>query len=227
MNPATLTSLTPVVLLIAIGFIAARAGWIRPAAVRDLSNLVFFVLGPALLFRSMCGLDLAQLDFRPTALYLAAEAVLFFGIFALQGANRRAAVLALAAIYGNLVMIGIPLVGLAYGDAGLASLLPLVSVHALVVLSVATIVLELALARENAARGQGAAQHLARTVGLAARNAVIHPVPLPILAGLLFAQFGVPIPALLDRPLQLLGNAFGPMALLLVGIMLEIGRAHV
>ena len=88
---------------------------------------MFFVLSPALLFRSMGSLHLEQLDFRPSALYLAAQAVLFFGVFALQGANRRAAVLALAAIYGNLVMIGIPLVGLAYGEAGLASLLALCS----------------------------------------------------------------------------------------------------
>ena len=47
-----------------------------------------------------------------------------------------------------------------------------------------------------------------------------HPVPLPIIAALLFAQTGLAIPAVLDRPLELLGNAFAPVALILVGVTL-------
>lgn len=49
MNNPVLHSLLPVVLLVAIGFIAGRAGWIRATAIKDLSNLVFMVLTPALL----------------------------------------------------------------------------------------------------------------------------------------------------------------------------------
>ena len=45
-------------------------------------------------------------------------------------------------------------------------------------------------------------------------------MPLPILCGLLFAQTGLQLPGVIDRPLQLLGAAFGPVALLLVGISL-------
>lgn len=55
---------------------------------------------------------------------------------------------------------------------------------------------------------------------MAVRNALLHPVPLPIIAGLLFAQTGLALPAVLDAPLQLLGNAFGPLALILVGVTL-------
>jgi predicted permease len=62
---------------------------------------------------------------------------------------------------------------------------------------------------------------------MAVRNAVVHPVPMPIIAGLVFAQTGLTLPAVIDRPLMLLGNAFGPVALLLVGVTLSqaaIGR---
>jgi malonate transporter and related proteins len=45
-------------------------------------------------------------------------------------------------------------------------------------------------------------------------------VPLPIIAGLLFAQTGLVLPEVVDRPLQLLGAAFGPVALVLVGVTL-------
>ena len=58
------------------------------------------------------------------------------------------------------------------------------------------------------------------TVLGAVRNGIIHPVPLPIIVGLLFAQTGLLLPAVVDRPLQLLGNAFGPLALVLVGVTL-------
>jgi predicted permease len=59
-----------------------------------------------------------------------------------------------------------------------------------------------------------------RTIGLAVRNAIFHPVPMPIIAGLLFAQTGWVLPEVVDRPLQLLANAFSPVALVLMGVTL-------
>ncbi|MEY3487734.1 MAG: hypothetical protein RL075_1739, partial [Pseudomonadota bacterium] len=53
MNSLVLISLLPVILLISAGFAAARLDWVRESAVKDLSNLVFFLLMPALLFRTM------------------------------------------------------------------------------------------------------------------------------------------------------------------------------
>jgi len=215
-----LSSLIPVVLLIAVGFMAGRRRWIGAGAVRDLSNLVFVVLAPALLFRTMGTVHVEQLDFAPVAAYFLAAGLIFLGTLLLQGFNTRAAVLALACTFSNTVMIGIPLIGLAYGDAGLVTLFTLVSLHSLVMLTLATVVLELAAMREAAASGRGRERHMAATVLLAVRNAIIHPVPLPIIAGLLFAQTGLQLPAALDTPLQLLGTAFGPLALVLVGVTL-------
>lgn len=220
MNHPVVAALIPVVVLIAVGYIAGRARWVRPEAVKDLSGLVFLVLTPALLFRTMGTVHVEQLDFQPVAMYFVAAGLIFGGVLAVAGLNRRAAVLALATTFSNTLMIGVPLVGLAYGEAGLVVLFTLVSVHALILLTSATVVLELAVARESAAEGRGAPRHLLATVALAARNAVIHPVPLPILAGLLFAQTGWVLPAVIDKPLQLLGNAFSPLALVLVGVTL-------
>ena len=55
----------PVILFISLGFGAARWGWIRAVAVKDLSNLVFMVLTPALLFRTMSTVQVQQLNFEP------------------------------------------------------------------------------------------------------------------------------------------------------------------
>ena len=224
MNNPVLSALLPVMLLIAIGFIAGRAGWIRAEATKDLSNLVFMVLTPALLFRTMSTVHVQDLNFKPVALYFVAAGLLFFAMYFWQGATRRAAVLGLGATFSNTLVIGTPLIGLAYGQAGLITLFTLISVHALVLLTMATVVLELSVAREAAASGASTGRSMFRTVLTAARNGIIHPVPLPIIVGLLFAQTGLVVPEVIDKPVQLLGNAFGPLALLLVGVTVTHGR---
>ncbi len=223
MNSLVFASLCPIVLLIACGFIAGRASWIRPVAIRDLSNLIFLLLTPALLFRTMSKVHVEQLDFRPVLAYFLAVAILFGGTLLVQGFNRRAAVLALASTFSNTVMIGIALIGLMYGPQGLVTLFTLVSVHSLVLLTSATVVLELAVAREarqGAPDSAEAPPHPVKTVLMAIRSSLLHPVPLPIMAGLLFAQTGWVMPAVIDKPLELLATAFGPLALVLVGVTL-------
>jgi predicted permease len=145
---------------------------------------------------------------------------LFAGVVLYKGLSRNAAVLALACTFGNTVMIGIPLIGLAYGQAGLVTLFTLISVHSLVLLTLTTLVLEMVTAREAQAAGAGTQRHMAMTVLVAIKGGIIHPVPLPIIVGLLFAQTGWVMPEVVDKPLQLLGSALGPVALLLVGVML-------
>ncbi len=214
-----IASLTPVFLLIAAGFLAGRRDWIRESAVKDLSNLVFLLLIPSLLFRTMSGVRFESLDLRPIAAYFPAALLLLFGSIAWRGFNRASVVRALAGTFSNMVMIGITLIGLAYGQAGLVTLLTLVSVHALILLTLGSVVLELAVAREARAGGQRA-PHVLETAWSAFKGALIHPIPLPILCGLLYAQTGWGLPAVVDKPLQLLGSAFGPISLVLVGVTL-------
>lgn len=214
------SSLFPVVLLTAIGFAAGRLRWLGAAGIKDLSNLVFMLLTPALLFRTMSRVKVDNLDFTPALAFFMGVGVLFLGTLVLRGFSRRSAVLALAGTFGNTVMIGIPLVSLAYGEAGLVTLFTLFTFHTVLLLTCATVALELAVAREAAQQEGAAPRSMVGTVFTAIRNAVLHPVPLSILAGLLFAQLGLIIPEMLDKPLQLLGHALGPIALLLVGATL-------
>lgn len=212
-------SLTPVFLLIALGYFAGRRDWIHESAVRDLSNLVFLLLIPALLFRTMSGVHVETLDLRPLAAYFPAALLLLIVSIAWRGFNRSSVVMALGGVFSNMVMIGITLVELAYGKAALVTLLTLVSVHALILLTVGSVVLELVVARE-AREGGERAPHVLETAWSAFKGALIHPIPLPIISGLLFAQTGWSLPAVVDKPLQLLGSAFGPLALVLVGVTL-------
>jgi predicted permease len=180
-----------------------------------------------------------DLHLGPVLAYFIAAWLVFGGTLWLRGFNTAGAVRGMANIYSNLVMIGLPLVDLAYGPPGMITLLTLVSLHALVLLTTATVALELAVARdaEIAARAAQVAsgieviapkgiewRRLSLVLFRAVRSAVIHPVPIPIIAGLLFAQTGLTVPDAVDRPLQWLGQAFGPLALVMVGITLAHTR---
>jgi len=118
----------------------------------------------------------------------------------------------------------VPIVGLAFGEAGMVTLFTLISVHAFVMLTGATILLELAVAREDAEAGRDGHRHMAATVLRAVRNGLLHPVPLPIVMGLLWGLTGWRLPELVDRPLQILGSAQVPVALVLVGVTLAFSR---
>ena len=229
MNGLVFDSLAPVVLLIASGYLAGRWRWLAQTAVKDLTQLIFFLLSPALLFRTMSQVRIEQLDFMPVAAYFLAAMVLFAGILLMRGFSRHSAVLALAATFSNTVMIGIALVNLLFDSQGLVTLLTLVSVHALVLLTLATVVLELAV-RRDAAREMSAQGKSASMLGIVLQSlkaSILHPVPLPILLGLLYAQTGLGIVPVLDKPLALLGSCLSPLALVLVGVSLaytSVGR---
>ena len=227
-NSPAFSALLPVILMIGLGMALAKLQWVRHAAVRDLSNLVFYVLTPALLFRTMMQVKLADLDFAPIGVYFLAVAIVFAATMLVQGFTTLGAARALANTFSNTVMIGIPLMGLAYGEQGLVTLFTLISVHALVLLTSGTIIFELAAARQRRQQGNEGVVHegMGRTIAQAVKNSILHPIPLPIIAGVLYAQTGLPVPEVVDKPLQLLGQALGPMSLLLVGVTLAYGRVR-
>ena len=94
-NSPVFASLIPVILFIALGFFAGRRGWIRATSVKDLSNLVFMVLTPALLFRTMSTVKVGDLDFSPIVLYFLAAGIIFAGTMLVFGFNTLAAARAL------------------------------------------------------------------------------------------------------------------------------------
>lgn len=230
MNHPVLSSLFPVVILMVIGYGAGRRQWVASTSVRDLSNLAFTVLAPALLFRSVATAPAqAMAAATPVVAYFLGAFLIILGFLLLRGFNTATVVLAMAGIYGNAVGIGIPLVALAYGEAGLASLLTLVSMHSLLLLTTMTVLMEFAVVKARRESHQGApadapVEALWRTAWTAVKSAIIHPVPLPIIAGMLFAASGWAIPPWADRPLQWLGQSFAPLALLLAGISLAGAR---
>jgi hypothetical protein len=55
-------------------------------------------------------------------------------------------------------------------------------------------------------------------------NILVNPIILSAIAGILFSLLGLPLPAVADRSLDILGNLALPMALLLIGATLSPER---
>ena len=81
----------------------------------------------------------------------------------------------------------------------------LISLHALVLLTLCTMLVEVDLARTRSLHEASAS--LWRTLKSTVRNAVVHPVTLPVLLGALWHATGVPLPGPIDETLALLGSA--------------------
>ncbi|WP_277977948.1 AEC family transporter [Pantoea endophytica] len=224
MSYPVVNALLPVVILIFIGFAAVRSGWLKSSAIMDVSNLAFLILGPALFFRSMAQVHLDELDFKPVIVYFLAIWVVFFVTMLTQGVNRRGAIMALSATFSNIAMIGVPLINFTWGHEGLVVLFTLMSVHTLIMLTMVTSLIEFSITRERANHGSALKSDkiktLVNTIGVSIKKTLLHPVPLPVICGILYSLTGMKIPTPIDNALLLLGQAFSPVALILVGMTL-------
>jgi len=220
--------LLAIFMVVAIGWVAGRLRWLGendPA--RTLANAAFYIFVPALLFRTTARIDFRTLPWGTLAAFFVPVTLLMVLIYAWQRrANRTGAlpvtgpgVRAISATFGNTVQVGIPIAAALFGETGLAIHIAVMSLHALTLLLVLTILVELDLARERRRRGEGDS-HLLATLGTTARHTIIHPVVLPILAGLAWNVLAPPLPTLVDELLMTLAQAVVPLCLVLIGMSL-------
>jgi len=222
MTLAVLYKLLSIGVAVALGWIAGRQRWLGGSdqdPARVLGSAAFYIFVPALLFRTAARIDFVALPWRTLAAFFGPAVLMMLAVYASQrrGAGPHGAapsVRAISATFGNSVQIGIPMAAALFGEAGLAIHITVVSLHALVMLSVVTTLVELDLARESGRTS------LRQTLLLTLRNTVIHPVVLPVLAGLLFNAAAFSLPAAVDEALQLLASAVVPLCLVLIGLSL-------
>ncbi len=228
MSTLVFLKLLAIFVVVALGWVVGKARWLGendPA--RTLANAAYYIFVPALLFRTTARIDLAAMPWGTVIAFFVPVLALLVVVYAWERrANRGGAlptaapsVRAISATFGNSVQVGIPFAAALFGEAGLAIHVALVSLHALTLLTVLTALVELDLARERRTLGHSNA-HLLRTLGRTMRNTIIHPVVLPVLAGLAWNLAGVPLPAIADEILATLAQAVVPLCLVLIGMSL-------
>jgi malonate transporter len=227
MSPLVFVKLFAIFAVVALGWAIARKGLLGEGdAARVLSGAAFYIFVPALLFRTTARIDFQRLDGRVLLAFFVPTLVLVVAVYAALRLRRpepghaaEPSVRAITSAFGNTVQIGIPIAAALFGETGLGLHLTVVSLHSLTLLTVLTALVELDLAHEQRRNDPDSAR-LVRMLATTAKNTIVHPVVLPVLAGLAWNAAGAPLPTFADEILLTLGQAVVPVCLVLIGVSL-------
>ncbi|MDO9417654.1 AEC family transporter [Pararhizobium sp.] len=219
---AIVLNVVPIFVLILIGWLIVRLGYL-PASLGDgLSDFVFRVAVPVLLFRTI-----AEADFSggsPWLLWVA-----YFSGVAITWStghlmatllfkrDARMGVLAgVSSAFANSVFIGLPLVSRIVGQEGVVALSLLLSVHLPVMMIAGTIMMERAERKTGGKAGQG----LGRLLLDIGRNLVRNPLVIGLVCGALFHLTGLPVGGPFKTVIDQIAGIAAPAALISIGMAL-------
>ena len=215
----------PVFVLVALGWGVAALGILSREVGDALVAFVFTVAVPVLLGRTLITGPAFDADVaRLYASYFGGVAVVWsvaaLAVGRLWRRGARAGMIAgVAAGFANVVLMGIPTVALAFGNAGSDVLFLLLAVHLPVMVAAATFHMEFAqVADLRAQGGEARSVSFAATTRSLARSLSRNPLVIGIAVGAAWRVSGLPFPALADRVAGLLGGAAGPVALFALGM---------
>jgi hypothetical protein len=209
----------PIFLVIGLGALLRRRGFVSAEGAATLSSLVFRVAAPIYLLRSVAGMPLGEGTMGVTLVVIVVVSVLMAAAvyrLARRQPRDRVGVIAQGAFRSNTVFYGLPVVASAYGEAAVG--------RAAVVIGVMVVtynllgVLVLALPRRRVS---------ARSADIwrgALRDMAGNPLVLGILGGVVLSLAGWAPSGVLDRAMELVGRTALPLALLSMGAGLDVGH---
>ncbi len=221
MNPVDALLLAlPLYLLVLLGFVLARRGMVAPNTSEAMSRFVFVVAIPAMLFQITSDFaNMPPVDYRLLFPYFLACLIVFIIArvvaawrFGQDGAGQT--VFAMACIYGNTVLLGVSLAKSVLGNAAVPALALILVAHTIFMWTLATVSYEWSKGGRPDPKGLLKMLH----------GVITNPVIASILLGVGFSLTGLPMPAPLQRTLDLLGQSAVPVALVTVGIGLAAYR---
>lgn len=204
----------PVFALILCGYGIARAKILDAGGIKGISDFVYYLAIPALLFRCTAGGVLRDAQNVDVVFVYYGSALTVFAVAMLVGRLAfgldlaKQALMAISATFSNAVLLGIPLVFTAFGTAGQAPVLLIVSLHTVILLSVATVLIEI---------GRGDGGRPGKVVVTTATALVKNPLILAIVVGSAWGYTSWPVPAPLDTFVRMLAGAAAPAALFALG----------
>ena len=208
----------PIFAVILVGYLAGRWRILGGESTAALNAFVSFFALPVLFFGTLARTPVrAVLDPGLIAGFgIVVVATFAAGMLAarlIAGARLAAMSLqGIAASWGNVGYMGVPLCIAAFGEAGLPPAMLTVIVTAIVSMVFGVMMIEL-----DVAAGHGPL----RTFFRAAFNVARNPLPLSIALGIGASAVGLPIPTPVEKWINLLGAAAAPCALFAIGLFLS------
>ena len=204
----------PLFLLVLVGYALMRWAKWEPAVADALTRFVFAVAVPALLFRLMSGFSrLPPVDPRLLLAYFGGSLAVFVlarvfahRVFGMDGAAQS--VFGLGGIFSNNLLLGLPLAKTLLGDASLPVVSLVLVFNSFLLWMLVTVSVEWARNRSASLPG------LVRT----AKGVLANPIVSSIVVGTAYGFLDLPLPAMIDRTLDLIGQAAVPLSLIALGM---------
>jgi predicted permease len=214
----------PVFGLIALGYAAAWSGILRRETGEALSDFVFIIAIPVLVFRTLAtavfGGD------SPWGLWVA-----YFSVFAVMwvigtgtirrafGRDARAGVVAgISTAYGNTVLVGIPLALAAYGNDGAVAMALIIAIHLPVMMTSSAILIVRAERRDGVVHAEPGTRAIIRGLGL---NLARNPLIIALVLGALWHVLGVPLDGFPRTMVDRIADVAATLALIGMGMTLR------
>jgi malate permease and related proteins len=188
----------PVFAIIALGFIIGK---FRKFNVQPLIDLVVYIAAPCLIITSVTSSNISMTDFLTVALSaLGIITILALIVFvALKKRKSDKTGLFLPVVIGNSGYLGYPIALLAYGVDGLSRAVIFDMMNSLFLFSIGIYLLQ----RKNGWK-----------------EAFKIPLIYAVVLGLIFNLFNITIPAVVFKPIEMIGSISIPLALLVLGYKL-------
>ena len=214
---ATVLIVAPVFALIAAGYASVLFRFVSEGAHKGISEFAFSIAIPALLFRTIVVSEFPDVSpYRMWGAYYGALALTWIAALAISHLMRKdredGVVFAIGSVYGNIVMLGIPLVLSALGNEAAGPMSLILSVNTPLLWLCGILQMELVSRKRT-----GSALSVIRPV-LAdlSRN----PLMLAIGLGVAWRFTGLGLNPVVDKTIELLAQAGSPAALIALGITL-------
>jgi len=217
---ATVLIVAPVFALIAAGYAAVLFRFVSEGAHKGISEFAFSIAIPALLFRTIVVSEFPDVSpWRMWGAYYGALALIWIAALMISAVMRErredredGVVFAIGSVYGNIVMLGIPLVLSALGNEAAGPMALILSVNTPLLWLCGILQMELVSRKRT-----GSPFAVIRPV-LAdlARN----PLMLGIGFGVVWRFTGLGLNPVVDKTIELLAQAGSPAALIALGITL-------
>jgi predicted permease len=214
---ATALIVAPVFALIAAGYAAVLFRFVSETANKGISEFAFSIAIPALLFRTVVVSEFPAVNaFQVWGAYYGALALVWIAALLMSSVLRQeredGPVFAIGAVYGNIVMLGIPLTLSALGSQAAGPMALILSVNTPLLWLCGTLQMAWIDRKQS---GSPASLVLPIILDLA-RN----PIMIALGLGLLWRFTGLGLHPVVDRTIELLAQAGSPTALIALGINL-------
>ncbi len=209
-----LETIIPVFFVVGSGWFCRRVNIISDPTVTGLLSFTTQLAAPVLLFRAMYALDVGEV-FDPRLLVSFYAGAIFCFALGTWGARRlfgaspgESVAIGFAALFSNSLLLGVPIMQRAYGEAALGPNFAIISIHAPLCYLIGITAMEM-----SRADGRGPVATAKATARAMFRNALT----IGIAIGLAFNFSGIRMPDPIEAGVEMIARAALPLGLFALG----------